>query len=60
MYELAHHPDDQTRIREEIAAKRAKFNNGQKDFNVTDLDALQFTNAAIKVDHIHRQVVDVC
>ncbi|KAF7979342.1 hypothetical protein HWV62_42767 [Athelia sp. TMB] len=49
MYELAHHPEDQTRIRNEVNAKRAKFSaNGQDDFTITDLETLPFTNACIK------------
>lgn len=52
MYELAHHPDDQARIRAEITAKRAKFSaNSQEDFSITDLESLPFTNAAIKVSN---------
>ena len=57
MYELAHHPEDQTRIRNEVNAKRAKFSaNGQDDFTITDLETLPFTNACIKVgnnNHTH-------
>ncbi|KAJ6561567.1 cytochrome P450 [Mycena vulgaris] len=48
LYELAHHPEDQDRIRDEIAARRAKMSSGQEDFGVADFDALSFTNACIK------------
>ncbi|THH17464.1 hypothetical protein EW146_g3349 [Bondarzewia mesenterica] len=49
VYELAHHPEHQTRVREEVNAKRSKItSNGQKDFTATDLENLPFTNAVIK------------
>lgn len=50
MYELANHPEDQARVREEIRAKRLKIAaNGQLDFTSTDLESFTFTNAVIKV-----------
>ena len=50
MYELANHPADQERVREEVKAKRAKITaQGQRDFTSTDLESLTFTNAVIKV-----------
>lgn len=58
MYELANHPEDQARIREEVAIKRNKIKaQGQKDFNSTDLESLPFTNAVIKVSshYLHVQ-----
>ncbi|THU82019.1 cytochrome P450 [Dendrothele bispora CBS 962.96] len=49
MYELAQHPEDQQRIRDEIAEKRRKFTkNGQKEFNTTDFESMNFLNACIK------------
>uniref|UniRef100_A0A8H7XN92 Cytochrome P450 n=1 Tax=Psilocybe cubensis TaxID=181762 RepID=A0A8H7XN92_PSICU len=50
MYELARHPEDQERVREEIRTKRQKVTaNGQKDFTSTDLESFTFTNACIKI-----------
>lgn len=49
IYELAHHPADQQRVREEIQRKRAQITAlGQDDFTATDLENMQFTNAVIK------------
>lgn len=50
MYELAKHPEDQVRVREEVKTKRLKITaNGQRDFTATDLESMTFTNAVIKV-----------
>jgi cytochrome P450 len=50
MYELAKHPEDQARVREEVQTKRLKITaNGQRDFTATDLESMTFTNAVIKV-----------
>ncbi|KAF8176080.1 cytochrome P450 [Pholiota molesta] len=49
MYELAKHPEDQARVREEVQTKRLKITaNGQRDFTATDLESMTFTNAVIK------------
>lgn len=52
LYELANHPEDQMLIREEINAARVKLRErGDEDFTNADLEAMVFTNAAIKVCH---------
>ncbi|KAH7925485.1 cytochrome P450 [Leucogyrophana mollusca] len=49
LYELAKHPEDQQKIRDEIAAARARVEaRHDDDFTPADLDAMTFTNAAIK------------
>ncbi|KAF7421223.1 hypothetical protein PC9H_011744 [Pleurotus ostreatus] len=48
LYELAKHPDDQKRIREEIRALRAQL-PAEAAFTIADLDSLSYTNATIKV-----------
>ncbi|KAF5355243.1 hypothetical protein D9758_006006 [Tetrapyrgos nigripes] len=49
MYELANHPEDQQRIRDEITEKRRKLvANNQKEFNATDFESMNFLNACIK------------
>ncbi|KAJ8690780.1 hypothetical protein PTI98_012179 [Pleurotus ostreatus] len=47
LYELAKHPDDQKRIREEIRALRAQL-PAEAAFTIADLDSLSYTNATIK------------
>jgi cytochrome P450 len=47
LWELAKHPESQERIRAEIIATRAK--NGGKEFSITDLDSMAFTQATLKV-----------
>ncbi|KAG9217624.1 hypothetical protein CCMSSC00406_0010165 [Pleurotus cornucopiae] len=47
LYELAKHPDDQKRIREEIRALRAQL-PAEAAFTMADLDSLPYTNASIK------------
>ncbi|KAF4568504.1 hypothetical protein EYR36_010516 [Pleurotus pulmonarius] len=47
LYELAKHPDDQRRIREEIRALRAQL-PVDAAFTIADLDSLPYTNATIK------------
>ncbi|KAJ7753353.1 cytochrome P450 [Mycena maculata] len=46
LYELAYHPDDQTRLRAEIMASRQSL--AGHDFSVTELENLPFLNACIK------------
>jgi len=46
LWELAKHPESQERIRAEIIATRAK--NGGKEFSITDLDSMAFTQATLK------------
>jgi len=46
-YELAKHPESQVRIREEIAAVRAK--SASEDYTAADLDSMTYTQAALKV-----------
>ena len=48
LFDLARHPEDQRRIRAEIASFRAKT-GGIGALTATDLDAMTFTTAAIKV-----------
>lgn len=47
-YELGRHPEDQTRMREEIQHLRGRLPSGT-DFTMAHLDSLVFTNACIKV-----------
>ncbi|KAF9477686.1 cytochrome P450 [Pholiota conissans] len=50
LYELARHPDDQVRVREEIRTKRIEITaKGQADFALNELESLTFTSAVIKV-----------
>jgi len=46
-YEVAKHPESQVRIREEIAAVRAK--SASEDYTAADLDSMTYTQAALKV-----------
>ncbi|KAI0263455.1 cytochrome P450 [Gloeopeniophorella convolvens] len=46
LWEIAKHPEDQTRVREEIAAVRARRNEEQ--FSAAGLDSMTFTQAALK------------
>ncbi|KAL0954104.1 hypothetical protein HGRIS_005250 [Hohenbuehelia grisea] len=46
LYELSRHPEDQTKIREEILALRKR--TGRKEFTIADMEALEFTNACLK------------
>ncbi|KAH7925349.1 cytochrome P450 [Leucogyrophana mollusca] len=49
LYELARHPEDQQKIRDEIIATRARIEaRHSDDFTPADLDAMIFTNAVIK------------
>lgn len=49
LYELARHPEDQERVREEISVMYAtKLQNGGS-FKAKDYDDLPFLNAVIKV-----------
>ncbi|KAH7920396.1 cytochrome P450 [Leucogyrophana mollusca] len=49
LYELAKHPEDQQKIREEIATARARFEARHgDDFTSADLEAMIFMNAVIK------------
>lgn len=48
LYELCRHPEDQTRMREEIQELRARLPSGT-DFTIAHLDSLAFTNACLKV-----------
>ncbi|KAH7911357.1 cytochrome P450 [Hygrophoropsis aurantiaca] len=49
LYELAKHPDDQQKIREEIATFRSTIHaRGDEDFGPSDFEAMSFTNAALK------------
>jgi cytochrome P450 len=48
LLDLARHPGDQTRVREEIASFRAKI-DGTGGLTAADLDAMLFTTAVIKV-----------
>lgn len=48
LYELARHPDQQQRLREEIKEARNKRGPGNA-LQIEDLDSLPFLNAAIKV-----------
>ncbi|KAF7422500.1 hypothetical protein PC9H_010656 [Pleurotus ostreatus] len=47
LYELGRHPEDQTRMREEIQHLRGRLPSGT-DFTMAHLDSLVFTNACIK------------
>jgi len=49
LLDLARHPEDQRRIREEAASFRAKTSATTGGLTATDLDAMTFTTAAIKV-----------
>lgn len=52
LYELAKNHDDQDKIRAEIRHMRCKIlQRGESDFTAGDLDAMTFTNAAIKVTY---------
>lgn len=53
LYELAKHPDDQKRLRDEIRALRAQI-PANTIFTNADLESLPFTNAVIKVLYILR------
>jgi hypothetical protein len=48
LYELAHHADDQNRLRDEIDTTRAKLGR-RDDFVYNDLENMPFVNACIKV-----------
>jgi cytochrome P450 len=45
-YEVATRPEAQERIRQEIAAVRARSN---EEFTTADLDSMAYTQAALKV-----------
>lgn len=49
--ELSKHPDDQKRIRDEIAALKSRTSAHTAEFTVADLDSLAYTNAVIKVSY---------
>ena len=49
LFELARHPEDQERMREEITAARSRIGGG--DFTSSDLDNMEWVNACIKVQH---------
>ena len=50
MYELAKDQEYQEKMRDEIAAVRAKVTErGDDDFTVADLDSMQFVIAGMKV-----------
>lgn len=46
-YEAAKHPETQERIREEIAAVRAR--SSEAEYSAADLDGMVYTQAALKV-----------
>lgn len=50
LYELARHPEYQTRIREEVREARARVDErGDSDFTLEDLDGMKMMLAVIKV-----------
>jgi len=50
LYELARHPEYQTKIRAEIrAARAAASERGDIELAIADLDSMQYTLAAMKV-----------
>ena len=54
LYELAKHPEYQTKIRNEVRAARAAVRGrGDADFNIDDLSGMEVTLAAIKVHIIY-------
>ena len=52
-FEVAKHPESQERIREEIAAVRARSTS--EEYTAADLDSMTYTQAALKVivGHAH-------
>ncbi|EGN99109.1 hypothetical protein SERLA73DRAFT_181928 [Serpula lacrymans var. lacrymans S7.3] len=49
LYELARHPEDQQKVREEIAAVRKEVEaRGDEDFVPSDFDSMPFMNAVLK------------
>lgn len=49
LWELARHPDYQSKMREEIKAVRARVTaRGDTDFSVSDLDSMTYCLAAMK------------
>ncbi|KAI0640269.1 PAH-inducible cytochrome P450 monooxygenase PC-PAH 1 [Trametes polyzona] len=49
LYELARHPDYQSKMREEVRAIRARVaERGDSEFSVTDLDSMTYVLAAMK------------
>ena len=46
-YEVATHPEAQERIRQEIAAVRAR--SSEEEYTTADLDSMIYTQAALKV-----------
>ncbi|TFY83783.1 hypothetical protein EWM64_g229 [Hericium alpestre] len=48
-YEIAKHPEWQTKVREEIAAVRVQVNaRGDEDFSIADLEGMTMMHAALK------------
>ena len=53
LYELAKHPEYQTKIRNEVRAARAAVRaRGDADFTIDDLNGMEVVLAAIKVRHV--------
>lgn len=53
LWELAKHPDSQSRVMEEIASARAKLEaRGETEFSIADLEGMIFMNATMKVGPI--------
>jgi hypothetical protein len=50
-FEVAKHPESQQRIREEIAAVRARSTSDE--YSAADLDSMTYTQAALKVNASH-------
>ncbi|EIW84209.1 PAH-inducible cytochrome P450 monooxygenase PC-PAH 1 [Coniophora puteana RWD-64-598 SS2] len=49
LYELARHPEDQQKVRDEVLAARERVRErGLEDISPADLDGMPFTNAVIK------------
>ena len=52
LYELARHPEAQETLRREISQKRGEINaRGEKDFEMEDLESMEYLQAIIKVTH---------
>ncbi|KAI0319080.1 cytochrome P450 [Amylostereum chailletii] len=49
LWELAKHPESQTKMREEVAAVRAKVEaRGETEFNIADLEGMSYMQATLK------------
>ncbi|KAI8989230.1 PAH-inducible cytochrome P450 monooxygenase PC-PAH 1 [Trametes punicea] len=49
LWELARHPDHQTKLRDEVKAVRARVTErGDSDFSISDLDSMTYVQAAMK------------